>query len=308
MRASVAFTAAFVAGALAGPIIKRAEDEVIVTDIDTTVDVVYTTVTGSPSSASAALTVAETPASTPEKHAWSWHWTRTWTESSAPSSTSTSAPAPPPTTSSTVAPTTSAPATSAPVTSAPASTVSSAALPADSMASAAVVRHNDHRRNHTGTPDVTWDADLASTAQDVANMCNWTHVTTVGGGNYGQNYGASPTGSTIEDAIEMWYSETSLFLSSYYGQLSPANRGCTVSADGSSSCPEYGHFTQMIWKGSTTIGCAIADCSAGYVGGDDGEAPTGSEDPVFQVCNYSPAGKQTHLCTIMIFPRLILSR
>ncbi|KAF2236439.1 PR-1-like protein [Viridothelium virens] len=289
MRASLAFTAAFVAGALAGPIVKR-EDEVTVIDVDTTVDVVYTTVYGSPSSASAAATTTETPASPPQsEHKWQWGWTRSWTvSSSAP--TSTSAPAPPPPTTSAVAVESSSSSEAAPVTSAPASTASSAPLPTDSMASAAVVRHNDHRRNHTDTVDVAWDADLAATAQDVANMCNWTHVTTANGGGYGQNYGASPSGSTIEDAIEMWYSETTMFPDSYYGQLSPANRGCTVEADGSFSCPEYGHFTQMIWKASTKIGCAIADCSGGYVGGTDSAAPSGSEDPVFQVCNYSPAG------------------
>ncbi|KAI9659040.1 MAG: hypothetical protein M1821_002000 [Bathelium mastoideum] len=287
MRATLALTAAFAAGALAGPLLRR-QDEVTVTDVDTTVDVVYTTVYGSQS---VAATPAPTPASSSKPaHEWHWSWSRSWTESAAPSSTSVAAPPPSSSSSSSVvAVESSSSSVAAPVTSAPASTSSSAPLPTDSMASAAVVRHNDHRRNHTGTPDVAWDDTLASEAQTVANMCNWTHVTTVGSGDYGQNYGASPAGSTIEDAIEMWYSETNIFLSSYYGQLSPANRGCTDEGNGAYSCPEYGHFTQMIWKATTKIGCAIGDCSNGYVGGDGGDAP-GSDDPVFQVCNYGPPG------------------
>ena len=298
MRASLAFTVAFAAGALAGPIIKR-EDEVTVTDVDTVVDVVYTTVSGS---APATSTAAAATTAAHEAAAYSWGWTKSWTVTQAASSTSAPAPPPPPPTSSPIQVYSSS-SEAPPVTSAPASSAASAPLSTDSMASAAVSRHNDHRRNHTDTPDVTWDADLAATAQDVANMCNWTHVTTVNGGGYGQNYGASPSGSTIEDAIEMWYAETNLFLSSYYGQSSPANRGCTPDGKGGYTCPEYGHFTQVIWKGSTKIGCAIADCSGGYDAGTDGKTPTGTSDPVFQVCNYSPAGKhsQTYLGFFFFF-------
>ena len=43
--------------------------------------------------------------------------------------------------------------------------------------------------------------------------------------------------------------------------------------------PNAGHFTQVVWKGSTAIGCGGADCT-GY----------GGVLPSYVVCRYAPAG------------------
>jgi hypothetical protein len=40
-----------------------------------------------------------------------------------------------------------------------------------------------------------------------------------------------------------------------------------------------GHFTQVVWKGSTSVGCGAADCT-GYHG----------VLPSYVVCRYAPAG------------------
>jgi len=45
-----------------------------------------------------------------------------------------------------------------------------------------------------------------------------------------------------------------------------------------------GHYTQVVWRSSTTIGCGVAQCGPGPGG------PFGEREWVMWVCNYSPAG------------------
>lgn len=47
----------------------------------------------------------------------------------------------------------------------------------------------------------------------------------------------------------------------------------------------FGHFTQVIWSTTTTIGCYVADCTA------QGLQNVGSNVPKYlTVCNYGPPG------------------
>jgi hypothetical protein len=48
----------------------------------------------------------------------------------------------------------------------------------------------------------------------------------------------------------------------------------------------YGHFTQVVWKDSTKVGCATVKCPAGTVL---------SFPSWYTVCNYNPQGK-SHPC------------
>ena len=44
-----------------------------------------------------------------------------------------------------------------------------------------------------------------------------------------------------------------------------------------------GHYTQIVWRGSTELGCGIASCSK--------NSPfSGFSDWTFVVCNYDPPG------------------
>ena len=103
---------------------------------------------------------------------------------------------------------------------------------------------------------------------------------TQGTGAYGQNIAAQGSSSanawTAETAVENaiiseWYSEESLF-SSLYDQPSPSGSG------------DFLHFTQIVWVGSTEIGCAVQACptSNSIFPGDY---------TWFTVCNYFPQGK-----------------
>ena len=48
----------------------------------------------------------------------------------------------------------------------------------------------------------------------------------------------------------------------------------------------WGHFSQIVWKGSTSVGCYTADCSSSGLQNAGPPIP-----PYFTVCNYAPPGE-----------------
>lgn len=180
----------------------------------------------------------------------------------------------------TAAPTTAAPTTAAPATSSPAS---------GDYQSAVLFHHNVHRTNHSA-PALTYDATLAGYALQVAKTCVFKHDTTPGGGGYGQNLAQS--GSTGDEksrdpatisggAIsDQWYNgELPLFDPSMYGQDDPDM----------SNFSEWGHFSQVVWKGTQAVGCATVFC-------DSGSAMfTAPFSGWYTVCNYGNPGTSPFL-------------
>lgn len=133
--------------------------------------------------------------------------------------------------------------------------------------------HNKWRAE-VGTPTIKWSATLATTAQGWANNlkgrgCVMEHSTT----NLGENlYWASETRSeagataqaiTPTQVTDAWGNEKQDY--SYDTNTCAAGKQC-------------GHYTQVVWKTTTEVGCAMAIC-------DD-------KSQVW-VCNYSPAGNFT---------------
>jgi hypothetical protein len=63
-----------------------------------------------------------------------------------------------------------------------------------------------------------------------------------------------------------------------------------------------GHFTQLVWKSTTEVGCAAINCGytydkgRGYIGDDENDLDSRSEDSSpraqgwYVVCEYTPAG------------------
>jgi hypothetical protein len=75
---------------------------------------------------------------------------------------------------------------------------------------------------------------------------------------------------------DMWYNgEVNSFLPSYYGQANPDPN----------TFEKWGHFSQVVWNGTTSIGCASVLCP-------DGSIFQGFQT-WFTVCNYYPAGMYT---------------
>ncbi|TEB39195.1 PR-1-like protein [Coprinellus micaceus] len=185
------------------------------------------------------------------------------TVSRRPVSSSSSSPAPAPTSSSvSIAPKPSSTTVKATPTTSSAPAATSAAAGGSGSTSATDIAaylkgHNDVRRNH-GAADLTWSDELASAAQKWANNCEWKHS---GGavGKFGENLSAG-TNLGIPAAIKMWTDEVS--------EYDPAN-------------PQFSHFTQVVWKATTQVGCAVQTCN-GLLGGNSAIK--------FYVCEYNPAG------------------
>ena len=112
-------------------------------------------------------------------------------------------------------------------------------------------------------PYLQYNASLADFAQSYSEKCKWSHNPVLGKVGYGENL-AKGYGTPAE-AVDAWGNEASMFdfdSSSYTG-----------------FSEETGHFTQLVWRGSHSVGCGWTDC--------DGK---NGNDGVLVVCNYFPAG------------------
>ena len=63
--------------------------------------------------------------------------------------------------------------------------------------------------------------------------------------------------------------------------------------------PQYSHFTQMVWKGTTDLGCAFVVCPSGTV--------YDSDESQYLVCRYTPAGNVDGEYEYVLYPHSIES-
>lgn len=125
---------------------------------------------------------------------------------------------------------------------------------AQDISGEALSAHNALRAQH-GVPALSWSGSLAASAKEVADRCVFEHSSTSNGENLAQGTsGSYSAGSFVKD----WYNEIANY----------------DFAQGTSTGGVIGHFTQVVWKSTTQVGCAVAQCS-----GND-----------LMVCQYSPAG------------------
>ncbi|THW08049.1 PR-1-like protein, partial [Aureobasidium pullulans] len=137
-----------------------------------------------------------------------------------------------------------------------------------------VDHHNVHRANHSA-PALTWDTDLANTAAKIAATCVYAHSMDVNGGGYGQNIAAGVEANNVSAVItELFYNGEVGYFNNLYGQANPDM----------TNFEKWGHFSQLVWKGTTKVGCATQYCSGGL-------ANVGQYvSPHFTVCNYGSPG------------------
>ncbi|XP_078362816.1 ectin-like [Oculina patagonica] len=131
--------------------------------------------------------------------------------------------------------------------------------------------HNAKRALHQNTPALVWDATLAQHAKDwadhLAEIGSLQHAQVTGQGENLYWAGGSSVASCA-DAVQSWYNEVSL-----YDYSNPPEIRQEFNAGG------YGHFTQVIWKGTTRVGAALKKIvnSQGYT-------------ETYIVARYSPQG------------------
>jgi hypothetical protein len=104
-------------------------------------------------------------------------------------------------------------------------------------------------------------------AQSWANGCRFEHNTTRG--QRGENLYASSQITSVEAVIASWASEASDY--SYATNTCAQGEVC-------------GHYTQLVWRATTSVGCGVKTCQTG--------SPFSGAGPEWQlwVCNYSPPG------------------
>jgi len=152
---------------------------------------------------------------------------------------------------------------SSPPTPSPPSTPAPPPAPSSSVGGwkqAVLDKTNQYRAEHNA-PALTWDDSLANEGQTWANKCDFKHSTM---GN-GENLYAGTGSFNGASAVTSWYDEINS-----YNFNNPGFSGST------------GHFTQLVWKSTTKVGCGLKLCS--YLDS------AGFNNAEFLVCEYSPPG------------------
>jgi uncharacterized protein YkwD len=140
---------------------------------------------------------------------------------------------------------------------------------------AVLYHHNAARANHNAAP-LTWDSVCEDNARIAAQKCTFAHYIPDGAGQ-GQNiFTTSGDAFNVTAGItESWYKSELPTMMPYFGQ---ANIPDEV-------FHSVGHLTQMVWKGTTKVGCVTIDCGDKMIVGN-----SASTMNKFTVCNYAPAG------------------
>jgi hypothetical protein len=88
--------------------------------------------------------------------------------------------------------------------------------------------------------------------------------------NYGQNIAYGVDASQVDKIItDMMYNDEMMYFQDQYGQANPDM----------TNFEHFGHFTQIVWLNTASVGCATVTCQP--------LANSGSSDALpFTVCNY----------------------
>lgn len=154
-----------------------------------------------------------------------------------------------------------------------ASTMDAAPDPDEPAALAGITALHNQVRATVDVPPLTWDPELAQIAQSWADQCidqeqptglidhnpgrNDAYPDYVGENIYGTSQAATP-----QDAVSSWASEAQYY--DHDSNTCASALGC-------------GHYTQIVWRTTTKLGCGISSCPGLAFGNAI-------------VCNYAPGG------------------
>jgi pathogenesis-related protein 1 len=117
-------------------------------------------------------------------------------------------------------------------------------------------------------PSLQWSAEAAKVAEAWAARCTFEHNAERGA--FGENLAAATPGAwKTADVVKDWAGEAAHY-----------ELGRNACARGK----VCGHYTQLVWRNTTHVGCAKRTCTK--------NSPFGKDFPTwdFWVCNYSPPG------------------
>ncbi len=140
--------------------------------------------------------------------------------------------------------------------------------------------HNEARARvgaNPAIPPLSWSPEIAQVAQAyadklAADCTKFEHSKREDRNYWGENlawyqgFGA-PVGSASA-TVKMWEDEKACYTYSKIGAAGECSAGCEA----------CGHYTQVVWRNTTQVGCGAADCASGKYRG------------TFWVCNYNPPG------------------
>ncbi|KAF2766028.1 PR-1-like protein [Teratosphaeria nubilosa] len=122
----------------------------------------------------------------------------------------------------------------------------------------AVLNSTNYYRAQHQAKALTWNSDLASFAANYSSGCIWRHS----GGPYGENLAEGYP--NVATAIDAWANEEE-----HYNYEKPKFSEKT------------GHFTQLVWQSTTSVGCGFVKCDNSGTNGAKG---------MYLVCEYEPRG------------------
>ncbi len=154
--------------------------------------------------------------------------------------------------------------------------VSTAAVPAPSTLTISpatatamrIVAFHNQLRAAAGVQPLYWDSGLAAAADayavELAQTGRWQHSPSATRFGQGENLWMGTRGAfTVDQMLGSWASEGRMFRPGRFPQVSRTGNWA-----------EVGHYTQMIWRESARVGCAVRS----------------SRRFDYLVCRYSPAG------------------
>lgn len=155
--------------------------------------------------------------------------------------------------------------------------------------------HNEPRRRY-GLPELVWDDSLAKLAQQWADTCYWGHWASPKTRQaLGADYIEKPR-QTGEN-LSIWSDNFTTLLAGQYGTSlwteEEPNYKCGAVIDGKEcSGGQCGHWTQMMWKDTQRVGCALRTCVDG-VDPRSWSQSIGDSNAKYLVCQYDPPGNFT---------------
>ena len=149
-----------------------------------------------------------------------------------------------------------------------ASAASTLTIPPAAMLGMRVIALHNQVRAGAGVQPIVWDRDLAVAADryaaELARTGRWGHSQQATRTGQGENLWMGTRGAfNLDQMVGAWASEGRMFRRGQFPQVSRTG-----------SWEDVGHYTQMVWRGSTRVGCALRSSSRND----------------YFVCRYSPAG------------------